>query len=204
MTMRPLLMTMRCDLQRGRHAFRPLESRGGLSRSIQFPIRSVNIFQVEREYSRGEQSPRTGIRNGNWGDGAGNTGLAIKGLSGSCQARTSSVIYSESFAAFSVFKADGAQVDQPAVEPTCLGILALRQNRTPEVGLALYALGSLQNADGSWPAFVGDDRDGCWTTALGVLALMAAQRQTDRLHSAVHWLLTAKGREATWLWRWRF
>src|SRR5262245_37228371 len=108
MTMRPLLMTMRCDLQRGRHAFRPLESRGGLSRSIQFPIRSVNIFQVEREYSRGEQSPRTGIRNGNWGDGGGNTGLAIKGLSGSCQARTSSVIYSESFAAFSVFKADGA------------------------------------------------------------------------------------------------
>jgi len=98
----------------------------------------------------------------------------------------------------------GFQVDQPAVEPTCLGILALRQNRTPEVGLALYALGSLQNADGSWPAFVGDDRDGCWTTALGVLALMAAQRQTDRLHSAVHWLLTAKGREAKWLWRWRF
>ena len=33
---------------------------------------------------------------------------------------------------------------------------------------------------------------------------MAVGRETERLKSAIRWLLDAEGREANWLWRWRF
>jgi hypothetical protein len=68
----------------------------------------------------------------------------------------------------------------------------------------LHDIEDLQNKDGSWPAFIGDDAEGCWTTSLAVLSLMAVGRETERLKSAIRWLLNAEGREANWLWRWRF
>lgn len=93
--------------------------------------------------------------------------------------------------------------DQDAVEPTCLVILALRHHSSAYVDRALDAVGNLQNKDGSWPAFVGDEAEGCWTTALVLLSLMAARQDSPRVNRGIQWLLEARGREANWLWRWK-
>lgn len=92
---------------------------------------------------------------------------------------------------------------QDAVEPTCLAILALRHQPSAHLERALDKIENLQNKDGSWPAFIGDDPEGCWTTALAVLSLMAAQRRTKRMVGGIQWLLNARGREANWFWRWK-
>jgi len=101
-------------------------------------------------------------------------------------------------------RGQGAGAGQPAIEATCLAILALRNDRTADIKLALHAVEDLQNKDGSWPAFIGDDAEGCWTTSLAALSLMVIGRDTKRLKSAIHWLVDAEGREANWFWRWRF
>ena len=93
--------------------------------------------------------------------------------------------------------------DQDAVEPTCLVILALRHQPSVYVERALDTLETLQNRDGSWPAFLGDEPEGCWTTAPVVLSLMATRREAGSLHRGIQWLLNARSREANWLWRWK-
>jgi hypothetical protein len=98
----------------------------------------------------------------------------------------------------------GFQANQQAVEPTCLSILALRNDRSPDVESALRTVESLQNSDGSWPAFMGDEPEGCWTTSIAVLTLMATRQQSHHIRQGVRWLLDAKGREANWFWRWKF
>lgn len=98
----------------------------------------------------------------------------------------------------------GFQTDQQAMEPTCLAILALRNDRIADLELAFHGIESLQNKDGSWPAFKGDDSEGHWTTSLAVVSLMAIGRKTERLNLAIRWLLDARGREANWFWRLRF
>src|SRR6266852_3198385 len=97
----------------------------------------------------------------------------------------------------------GYRGTQGSVESTCLMILALRRQPSIELALAVQALDGLQNTDGSWPAFIGDEPEGCWTTALAVLSLMAARRDTKRLARGIQWLLNARGREANWFWRWK-
>jgi len=61
-----------------------------------------------------------------------------------------------------------------------------------------------QHADGSWPAFEADDREGCWTTALAIIALHFAGSTHAGLEKALQWLSVNKGREAHWLWKWKF
>ena len=97
----------------------------------------------------------------------------------------------------------GFGADQGAVEPTCLAILALRHQPSAYLERALAAVQNLQNKDGSWPAFIGDEPEGCWATALAVLSLMAAGRETKGLARGIQWLLNARGREANWFWRWK-
>ena len=101
----------------------------------------------------------------------------------------------------------GAAVWQPSQWPTesmCLVILALRRQSGPELDRAIESLQVLQNRDGSWPAFAGDEPAGCWVTALATITLMYVGCATAGLASAIRWLLNAKGREAAWLWRWKF
>lgn len=93
--------------------------------------------------------------------------------------------------------------NQGSVESTCFAILALRRESSMELWRAVQALQGLQNMDGSWPAFIGDDPEGCWTTAIAALALMETCVKTERLGSGIQWLIEARGREATWLWRWK-
>ena len=91
-----------------------------------------------------------------------------------------------------------------SVESMSLLILALRRTRCLRFDQTVESLQSLQNRDGSWPAFVGDDSEGCWATALAVLSLIAIGGDTAHLQLAIRWLLFAKGREANWFWRWKF
>jgi hypothetical protein len=97
----------------------------------------------------------------------------------------------------------GHRGTQDSVESTCLAILALRRHPSTKLARAIQALLGLQNADGSWPAFTGDEPEGCWTTALVVLTLVETGHATKHMASGVQWLLNARGREANWLWRWK-
>jgi len=97
----------------------------------------------------------------------------------------------------------GYRGNQDSVESTCLAMLALRRQPSIEFARAVHALQGLQNADGSWPSFTGDESEGCWTTALAVLSLMPAPQATKPLVSGIRWLIDARGREANWLWRWK-
>ena len=68
---------------------------------------------------------------------------------------------------------------QDSVESTCLAVLALRRHPSAKLARATIALMALQNVDGSWPAFTGDDPEGCWTTTLAVLSLMLVQQGNE-------------------------
>jgi hypothetical protein len=58
-------------------------------------------------------------------------------------------------------------------------------------------------ANGSWPSFIGD-RESSWTTALAICALNSANDSSGARERGQFWLLTAKGREGSWFWRWKF
>ena len=61
----------------------------------------------------------------------------------------------------------------------------------------------LQRRDGACPAF-GGDSDGSWTTAL-VLCVLNATGEFDSVREkAFQWLLSERGREGHWFWRWKF
>ena len=91
---------------------------------------------------------------------------------------------------------------EAALEPTCLALLALRSRRTPARTFGIESLLRLQNPDGSWPALAGD-REGCGLTGLAVLTLnnFGVAGNGER---AIEWLLRCRGKEAHWLWRWKF
>ncbi|HWQ91797.1 MAG TPA: hypothetical protein VN673_09005, partial [Clostridia bacterium] len=95
----------------------------------------------------------------------------------------------------------GYRGNQASVETTCLAILAIRRHGAFETSRAVRLLEDLQNPNGSWPGFAGDDKDGCWATALAAFTLMAARSDKKHLMPAIDWLLKARGREANWLWR---
>lgn len=89
-------------------------------------------------------------------------------------------------------------------ETTCLALLAIddRPSHVRDRGLRLLL--NLQNPDGSWPMFNGDDTDGSWTTALAVVTLPRLSPSAARLDKATRWLASTKGREGHWFWRWKF
>jgi hypothetical protein len=91
----------------------------------------------------------------------------------------------------------GFVANQDAVEPTCFVILALRHQPSAYVERALDVLENLENKDGSWPAFLGDDLEGCWTTALVVLTLLATRHKSVRVHRGIQWLLNARAAKQT-------
>src|SRR5579883_533110 len=67
------------------------------------------------------------------------------------------------------------QLQQISVESYSLALLALRNALGSEYIHVLHALIAARNSDGSWPAFSGDDPQGCWATAMAVLALGAVR-----------------------------
>ena len=55
----------------------------------------------------------------------------------------------------------GRELTHQAVEPSCLAILAHRNDQTADLESMLHAIEHIQNKDGSWSAFDGDDSEGC-------------------------------------------
>src|SRR5688572_18010431 len=91
---------------------------------------------------------------------------------------------------------------QASVETTCLALMGLRHaGRAADQGrrVLLY----MQNTDGSWPAFQGDDPEGCWTTSLAVITFLG-QQQDSRVQRGVQWLIGNTGRESQWFWNLKF
>ena len=82
--------------------------------------------------------------------------------------------------------------------------MALNDRQAPACDRAINLLLRTQNPDGSWPAFEGDDPEGCWTTALAVIALRFMRSRSAPLKKAGSWLLKYEGREGHWFWKWKF
>jgi hypothetical protein len=93
---------------------------------------------------------------------------------------------------------------QSAVEPTALALLALPSNSVRERDAAIRFLLRIQNANGSWPTFSGDDGEGSGLTGLALFALNCCRAQGMMTNRAVHWLLESRGWESHWLWKWKF
>jgi len=91
-----------------------------------------------------------------------------------------------------------------SVETTCYGLMALHDRRSDARDIAIDFLLQIQNRDGSWPAFDGDDAEGCWTTATVLIALRFANAQFTDFEKSISWLLANKGREGHWFWKWKF
>src|SRR2546428_10811838 len=90
------------------------------------------------------------------------------------------------------------------IETTCYALMALaaNQERTRRKAIELHL--RTQNPNGSWPAFEGDDLEGCWTTSLVLIALQFLRRSAGPIDSGLRWLLDNKGREGHWFWKWKF
>jgi len=93
---------------------------------------------------------------------------------------------------------------QMATEPTALALLALPSNSSHEREAAIRSLVHAQNADGSWPAFGGDEAHGSGQTGLATYALSRCREQELPSSRALQWLLQSRGQESHWLWKWKF
>jgi hypothetical protein len=93
---------------------------------------------------------------------------------------------------------------QAALEPTALACLALGCEFSFVRDRAIQFLVRIQNANGSWPVFEGDDQEGAWTTSLVLLALHDELEAIPQRLKGFAWLLDSAGQESHWLWRWKF
>ena len=97
-----------------------------------------------------------------------------------------------------------ASSSQPALEPTCFAALALGLFPGSALGRAQEFLLQMQNPNGSWPAFAGDDTDGAWVTSLAIMALHDVVPAIPVRLRGVHWLMSCAGKESNWFWKWKF
>jgi hypothetical protein len=93
---------------------------------------------------------------------------------------------------------------QASLETTCLAALATGSEDSDAERRAQDFLLRLQNPNGSWPAFFGDDEDGVWVTSLALIALRDVVGAIPARLRGVGWLLECVGRESNWLWKWKF
>ena len=83
-------------------------------------------------------------------------------------------------------------------------MLALGPGQRHRYERALRCLLDCQNPNGSWPSFIGDEREGAWTTALALIALADNVEAARSQRKGFQWLLRSAGKESSWLWRWKF
>jgi hypothetical protein len=81
------------------------------------------------------------------------------------------------------------------IETTCYGVMALRHDQEPARSKSIAVLLRTQHPDGTWPAFEGDDPEGCWTTALALIALGFVDSAPTRLDDSLGSVLNIRGRE---------
>ncbi len=92
---------------------------------------------------------------------------------------------------------------QTSVEATSLAVMALGSESSDVPGSGIAPLLRLQRRDGAWPAFRGDS-ESSWTTALAFCVLNGMNDFPRAREKAFHWLISARGREGHWFWRWKF
>lgn len=95
-----------------------------------------------------------------------------------------------------------ASSSQAALEPTCYALLAT-QDTAAFAGAKAFLLRA-QSSNGSWPVFLGDNTEGSWVTSLVTIALRDDIAAIPARLNGFHWLLETRGKEASWLWRWKF
>jgi hypothetical protein len=93
---------------------------------------------------------------------------------------------------------------QASLETTCLATLAIGSDDSDQARLAQEFIVRVQNPNGSWPAFFGDDQDGAWVTSLAAIALCDVVTAIPARLSGIHWLMKCQGKESNWFWRWKF
>jgi hypothetical protein len=89
------------------------------------------------------------------------------------------------------------------IETTCYGLIALADHQESVRHKAIDVLLRTKNPDQSWPAFEGDDPEGCWVTSLSLIALRFVHAPSLTEHP-IQWLLDNAGSEGHWLWKWKF
>jgi hypothetical protein len=92
---------------------------------------------------------------------------------------------------------------QASIKATCLSSLGLAWHNELSTALAIRFLLDSQRADGGWPAFTGDPEPS-WTTALALSTLTVVNDLSDARERALKWLLSERGKEGHWFWRWKF
>jgi hypothetical protein len=92
---------------------------------------------------------------------------------------------------------------QATLEPACLAALALGLQSDAAHRVQDFLL-RVQNGNGSWPAFEGDDPDGSWVTSLAMIALRDYVPGIPARLRGFHWLLKFAGKESNWFWKWKF
>src|SRR5438552_12471964 len=80
--------------------------------------------------------------------------------------------------------ASTSAAQRPVMETTCLALLAIAGQESSAWNRALHLMTNLQNFDGSWPAFEGDDGEGCWVTSLAVITLAQMSPSTTGIQKA--------------------
>ena len=93
---------------------------------------------------------------------------------------------------------------QWVTETTALALLALRLRSGAVNAHGLEFLLGCQNPNGSWPGFAGDDQEGSWGTALGVIAVISLGGKWKAIEKGISWLLKTQGHESHWLMKWRY
>lgn len=92
---------------------------------------------------------------------------------------------------------------QTGVEVTSLAVMALNSESYGAAKSGTDQLLRLQREDGGWPAFLGD-KESSWATALVLCTLNAMIDFASARETACRWLISERGREGHWLWRWKY
>jgi hypothetical protein len=93
---------------------------------------------------------------------------------------------------------------QASLEASALACVALVPDSGRIGDRATDFLLNVQNPNGSWPAFVGDDHLGSWTTALVLIALRSVAEASGQRLQGGEWLIRSAGKESNWFWKWKF
>lgn len=92
---------------------------------------------------------------------------------------------------------------QASIECTCLNALALSWIADRSANEAVSFLLKTQLKNGAWPAFEGD-AEPSWVTALALCTAIITNQMPNAPERAVRWLLSERGKESHWFWRWKF
>ncbi len=84
---------------------------------------------------------------------------------------------------------------QASLETTCLATLAIGSDDSDESRLAQEFLARVQNPNGSWPAFFGDDQEGAWVTSLAAIVLREVATAIPARLAGIHWLMKYQGKK---------